>query len=103
MVRRASCGKKRANSPSQKALSAQRRASRCLKDWNLPELIGLTSGPRGGGGLRPHSLPPQDRPSKAETSSRNGSAPFPILEDAARIFLPKDLRVGIASAHLISL
>src|ERR1700730_6808094 len=53
MRQRASCGKKRANSPSQKALSAQRRASRCLKDWNLPELIGLTSGPRGGGGFRP--------------------------------------------------
>jgi hypothetical protein len=43
MVRRASCGKKRANSPSQEALS----------DWNLPELIGLTSGPRSGGGFRP--------------------------------------------------
>ena len=53
MVRRASCGKKRANSPSQEALSAQRRAPRCLKDWNLPELIGLTSGPRSGGGFRP--------------------------------------------------
>jgi hypothetical protein len=38
---RNSYGKKRANSPSQEALSAQRRAPRCLKDWNLSELIGL--------------------------------------------------------------
>jgi hypothetical protein len=53
MVRRASWRKKRANSPSQEALSPQRRAPRCLKDSNLPELIGLASGPRSGGGLRP--------------------------------------------------
>src|SRR3984893_16127574 len=53
IVRRASRSKNRANSPSQKALSPQRRAPRCLKDSNLPELIGLTSGPRSGGGFRP--------------------------------------------------
>ena len=53
MVRRASCGKKRANSPSQEALSAQRRAPRWVAEWNLPELIGLTSGPRSGGRFRP--------------------------------------------------
>jgi len=101
MVRRASCGKKRANSPSQEALSAQRRAPHFLKDWNLPELIGLAWEPRSGGGFRPILFHRRTDHRKAKHRHARVPRRFPPSKTPPRFSYPK-IRVSGSHRRILS-